>query len=1042
MITASSYSAAQELFKSALIIYQAADQQYAKDAHAADYVPLYPATLSTNKNESWTYALIAQRFIAKKSIELATLKNDPVSLFQWYAYAQLRNYDLTSEMQKFLDDQIKKLIADQDVLKELVQAAQTAEQQASALTSDAWKANINIGYSSTADTAWENVLRYYSALYKNGDQALRAAYLKAIDEYATAYASHVPDQFYPQLGTALIRYHAYVLSAIENNEQEMQTELKTLEDLLLPFFSTAQSLIAAVDSSSLIQSSSSNQMKVLAWQDRFDQALIQQDDVLHELASESLSVEQQKALYLLEKKVDDQGTIQDTFVPTNKTVTLPNPALKLADITKQLGDYYYQKNDYITAYICYNDALNQYKNGNRFDKVTTLQHQFDIAKTLYYGTLYQQSVMPQGSAAFGPFTPPLSFDLKYFKQSVPKLISDKFPEASELQKYSPEQVSQFTVAVMVDLYLYWWIKTAFGESQLAALHPAMKAALKKSKDQISSALQSLVDEDSLDDAVAIVLNGQTFQKMLTERVAQKKTSFALQQERTSDGTRAYSLAEIQIPIPPFQVINVDTQQLYYKGYPYAYVYYRWASELFAPGQDRVVVNGISFLPGNRADLNGQMQNDILNTYFSKAVSYQTDSAAIKDTAAYKKILTVDKNDIKATIADYLDQYNGIKKDYTSMILNTDNALNEDFVDRSSGTGKKINDLVGSLCQKMGDELSVFLIGDPRSKYYHATVLSDISSTFINAIINYGVDPNIYQKYAQWCEKGGDILVAQGMYYVSSRLYVLGEKAYRSITPQTTQITALADAVALKRLQNVCKAATINIANYLDARVNGISVKADDGTMQKLPLDQVIEQYNATLGQHGGAEDVKGLDSDSKKRVDDLKAGLLDALIFYSGCAQGSTAPYVAGFGLLASSQVSKADDALTKNAQQMLTDFMQKNSFVMQNAISVDAVTTITLALPKINIAQVIQQGFDTFAQNAANSSAGVQKATVYLALSTWCTSLYTNFASLYINDFLGGMPSNPQDLVSAVNNLQVNIDTESNAMNSATWQYFDDQSS
>ena len=152
-----------------------------------------------------------------------------------------------------------------------------------------------------------------------------------------------------------------------------------------------------------------------------------------------------------------------------------------------------------------------------------------------------------------------------------------------------------------------------------------------------------------------------------------------------------------------------------------------------------------------------------------------------------------------------------------MILNTDNALNEDFVDRSSGTGKKINDLVGSLCQKMGNELSVFLIGDPRSKYYHATVLSDISSTFINAIINYGVDPNIYQKYAQWCEKGGDILVAQGMYYVSSRLYVLGEKAYRSITPQTTQITALADAVALKRLQNVCKAATINIANYLDAR---------------------------------------------------------------------------------------------------------------------------------------------------------------------------------------------------------------------------------
>ena len=432
MLKASSYSSAQELFKSALIFYQAADQQYAKDAHAADFVPLYPSTLTTNKNETWTFALVVQRFIAKKSVELAALKNDHVLMFQWYSYAQLRAYELTAEMQQFLEQSIKKLVADQEVLKELIEAAQTAHEKASALNADAWNATISVGYTSAADTAWENVLRYYSALYKNGDQAVRDIYLKAIDDYATAYALHVPDQFYPQLGTALIRYHAYVLNVLENNEQAVQAELKKIEDLVLPFFATAQALIAAVDSTSLIQSSSGNQMKVLAWQNRFEQALLQQEDVLHELTSSVLSDEQSKELHILEKKVDEQDTIQDTFVPADKVVTLPNPALKLADITKQLGYYYYQKNDYINAYICYNNALNQYKNGNRFDKVTTLQHQFDVAKTLYFGTLYQQSVMPQGPAAFGTFTVPLSFDLKYFKQAVPRIISDQFPDSSVL----------------------------------------------------------------------------------------------------------------------------------------------------------------------------------------------------------------------------------------------------------------------------------------------------------------------------------------------------------------------------------------------------------------------------------------------------------------------------------------------------------------------------------------------------------------------------------------------------------------------------------
>lgn len=1045
-----SIAQAQESYKSALILYTLADEIYAKNPQIVDYIPLYPSTLSADK--TWSYVLAAQRHITKMFVELASKTTDPITAFHYYTNGQFRSHYLTTDMQQFLDDAIKKIMQQPEVVQDLIAAAQKAEKDALALSPDAWKPTISAGYSSPAENAWEQVIKFYSALYKNGESPVKTEYLKAIDEYATAYSNNVPAAFYPAIGTALIKYHTYVLLMLENDEKQVEAVSKSIDDLIMPFFDTLELLVAAVNNTSLITSSSDNQYKVLEWQQRFDQALMQQEDVLDEVA-QTMTSEQRKLLLLLDKTTDALGAVTDTYLPAKRSITLPNPPLKLADLTKQLGDYYFQKKDYVKAYMGYSDAQTQYKNGNQYDKVVALQQQLDMAKTLYYGSLYRDSIIPQGSITLGSFSAPASYDLKLYKQVVPKIISDQFPSGTTIKAYSPEQVSQFTISVMIDLYLYWWIKEAFGVERYAQLIALMKPALEKDKNVVTAAVKNVLeDEDEQADCINIVMNAKQFRQELMDRVTQKKTSFSLQQTRAQDGSLEYVLYELHIPIPQFPIYQIDTQELYYKGYPSANLFYVWASRLFATGKDRIVVNGVSFMPGNQPDIYKDILDDILALYFSKASTYQIAIDAIKASDAYKKLKSINKNDMTVKIADYLDLFNGIRDNYQKMILYCDNALNESFIDRTSEKGKKINTFIANLCKSLGDELSAFLIGDPRSRDYHVTVLDAISNTYINAIINYGYDPNLYKSFAEYCKNGGDVLVKQSMYFVSSRLYVKSEKAYRSITPQTPDLTALANDVALTRLENVCKAATINIAQYLDARKNGLTIKNEDGTTRKVTLNQVIADYNATLAQAGGAEDVKGLDTGSLNALNAIKGNFLDGLIFYSGSVIGSKTPYVAGFGLLAQSFVATGDDktssAVIKDAQQMVGDYMQKNTIMFKNAISLDAVTTITFALQRTSfpdgktITDVVQHGFDMFIQKSRQSVASnTQKATALQALSTWSSLLYTNFASLFINDFLGGIPANVEDLVGAINNLNTSIDTETNAMNSATWQFFDTES-
>ncbi|HVT62123.1 MAG TPA: hypothetical protein VHD33_01385, partial [Legionellaceae bacterium] len=591
--------------------------------------------------------------ITKMFVELASKTTDPVTAFHYYANGQFRSHYLTTEMQQFLDNAIKKIMQQADVTQDLIAAAQKAEKDAAALSADAWKPSINAGYSSTAQNAWDQALRLYSELYKNGESHVKTDYLKAIDEYAAAYNANVPASFYPAMGTALIKYHTYVLFMLENDEKQVEALSKNIDDLIMPFFDTVESLVAAVNNTSLITSSSENQYKVLQWQQRFDQALMQQEDVLNEL-TQTMTPEQRKLLLLLDKTTDAQGAVTDTYIPAKRSVILPNPPLKLADLTKQLGDYYFQKKDYIAAYMGYSDAQTQYKNGNQYDKVTALQQQLDTAKTLYYGSLYRDSILPQGSITLGSFNAPASYDIKLYKQGVPKVISDQFPSGSTIAAYSPEQVAQFTVSVMIDLYLYWWIKEAFGIDRYVQLIGIMKPLLEKDKNAITTAVKSaLDDEDEQADCINIIMNATAFRQELTNRVAQKKTSFSLQQTRAQDGSLEYVLYELHIPIPQFPIYQVDTQELYYKGYPSANLFYVWASQLFATGKDRIVVNGISFMPGNQPDIYTTILDDILALYFSKAYTYQAAIDAIKASDAYKKLKTINKNDMSAKIADYL-----------------------------------------------------------------------------------------------------------------------------------------------------------------------------------------------------------------------------------------------------------------------------------------------------------------------------------------------------------------------------------------------------
>src|SRR5690606_28312004 len=137
------------------------------------------------------------------------------------------------------------------------------------------------------------------------------AFVNAVNEYEKAYkTANIPAQFYPDLGQAFIEYNKYILYISENDTQNSNQVLSTIKPLIGGIFDTGNSLEQSVSSvlqqnSSLdtLMSASGKQEQLVAWQERIEQAINDQQTIINILAPSADATK----LVLITKTIDQKS---------------------------------------------------------------------------------------------------------------------------------------------------------------------------------------------------------------------------------------------------------------------------------------------------------------------------------------------------------------------------------------------------------------------------------------------------------------------------------------------------------------------------------------------------------------------------------------------------------------------------------------------------------------------------------------------------------------------------------------------------------------
>ena len=89
--TQNGFSDAENSYRSAIKLYQVADDVYKKNANLVDYCPLYPAAVSADKTTHWTYVMMMQCHCAKwYTVFAEKIQDNPSLPLQYYMAAQNR----------------------------------------------------------------------------------------------------------------------------------------------------------------------------------------------------------------------------------------------------------------------------------------------------------------------------------------------------------------------------------------------------------------------------------------------------------------------------------------------------------------------------------------------------------------------------------------------------------------------------------------------------------------------------------------------------------------------------------------------------------------------------------------------------------------------------------------------------------------------------------------------------------------------------------------------------------------------------------------
>ncbi len=1005
---------AQTYYAQAELVFKKADTLYKQNKIIESFVSGYPAQLENAElkklitgNQEWNYVTMLQRHSAKVYIETAaTLNNSSLALQYYIAADSARSGYLSTQVDQFLTGTIKSIGQVTKPGDMLTQEAESKEKQVLKLDHDAWLPDTKIQeYSSVANTAWHDLLRTYAVGLRLSVTGFDVGYNRVISEYAQAYEQNVPEKYYPSLGSALIYYRSYLFNEQKKDSEHQAMIVKKIDELLHSYFSIAQDALKQSANVDLVTSGTDNQAHIVAWMNKFDQALTEQQGILNEYGITDPSLE------FLKKNIDTKNNTitYDAALPGQQvkySITIPNPDATYAALYLALANTYFNQKKYDKAYEAYALAKKYFDATNNSKESKRAQDRYDLSYTRALVDAYRNLIIPgqketHGIAMIpvGTLSVPERYELYNYVQEIPSYI----PITLNLQTLAHDQSQQAAKAIQDALITYAFLLYVDNELKDHGI------AYQDVFDGYELREHPNVSSDQLPLILTFVNNASRFRQNLKDRIASNQSSLHLEARNDSYGKPTFFLAESYKPIPVLPLPTVATTHMAYSRFPNVILYYRSAQNLSDPHKDVIQLGGKSFVSGNDQAVVTDMMSKSAQAFLSAADVYKKridflfnggDVFAIDPLMSVDELSTltlkrasiealkkISKSDMSVQLSGYTPLYDFLKmyaNDIVATYYGESSSLYEQLQDTQKNT--QVQNALSDLYTLLGDASQLFLVGDPRAVDYfwgsngvYGGILYEIKDDYIKAIGYAGkASKNInvlLDKAAQLFTNAGTILVNQKNYFAAILYYAMALGAYKATQPRDEQKIAQA---AVNWLGAYYKGSTELIAQYQEAQKSQLTITLSTGEQEKISFDQLLIN-----GQFG--------DSAEQEAYQKYKNMLLDSIIYYSGCSSAAN-------GLI---DKSKNTPDISKQALDLISSYTQKKQ------LSLDSLKDVNQWMARPDFKQTVLDMFDLCSEKILSADSKAQTVG-YTVLSEWTNKLFFAFGLVYMHNYLGG--KQPQD--------------------------------
>lgn len=1004
---------ADQYYNQALQLFGQADTLYKNNKELSQYLPPFFVQNKTIID----FTTIAQRHIAKLAIQYANgLSNNPVLALIYYNEANMRFNYLMPVVDSFITTTLSMIAKSIPSLTQLLANEQAVQKKLKSLSASSWAPKTTAAYySSQATVQWDNLLQQYLLLYHLGYKEAKDDFIDAVNNYASLYKQFVPEEFFSEIGIALIHYMNYLLLISE--KESTQSVQQEIDQHITSFFDRAYELLnTSHNPASLSTTATTDQAMLIRWIAIADNAIQKQENI-QETMGLGLS-----GVTLLEKKVDNQGNLTYTALPIKKTITIPNPSLYLALLYKQLGDLYLNQKNYMQAYPCYYQAKLLYLKENQPAIIAEFSDQLSIANALYLATEYRDLVIPKGSITLTGIAIPESFEIKVYGQTVPIEFTSGV-DFKELK--TPKMVTDFLISLASKMYIYNKLSEMFPGFDFDTLFPLFSLSYNQLMN--NSTFQSFIPEQQ-SAFISILTNALLFNNQLQKRVETKLSSLSLQFVGVHSGMPQYGLYEYYVPMPPF----VD-KITYYQSYPAAIEYYICAASLYRPTNfsGNIQICQPTLPAGNDPEQYKEMLEAQVHTYLNQGYDFQKQLDTLTSTTTWKALKQIASTNMKVKLDSYMPLYNEIKNLFNQMVAYYNGPMSSNLITEQSKEYAQLVSLLLESYKNCGDMLATFLVGDPL--YYNYTqVLKDMLANYVIAIVTYKNSSDLYGTMADYYLHAGTILTDKKKYFDSLSYFFTAINLYQRITAPTDSLKKSITKAQVSYYDAMVKGSTYNLSYFQKTQKGLIDIVLSDGTREKISFTDLMTKYLQFLSQQGGVTTVN-LDPAEKDMADRIKNYLLDAMIYYSGCNSliMSHGAQTTDPSLLVT-LIPDENERATVNQQALELI----NSFTEKNKVALDNLTTITSTLNKTDFPDgkdfvaLMLNGFNQFKEKIERTTDVTTQAIGYSAIAQLALKLYTFLEFLYMDIFLGG-PS-----VAAETNLATAIQVEVNQILAPSSQY------